>query len=528
MRLFLRFAASLLVLGLAFRFLFSDSIGFSPASDPPFLRNNATAFVAAPAVASQRSASDGEFELEEARNDKCDLFTGEWIPNPSGPVYNNQSCHFIEEHQNCMKNGRPDTAYLYWKWKPRDCELPFFDPLRFLEAMRSKSWALIGDSISRNHVQSLLCTLSTVEEAVQVYHDAEHKSKTWHFNAYNFTLAVVWSPFLVKSAVFEDVNGVSTADPQLYLDTLDNKWTDQYGAYDFMIISGGKWFLKTAIYYENGKVVGCHYCPGKNLKDLGFEYSYRKALHLLLNFVATSNHKGMILFRTSTPDHFENGEWFSGGACERKAPAKEGEIDMKDVHKTLRAIELEEFKKASAVAAKRGVNLKLLDTIQLTLLRPDGHPGPYRLESPVRKCNCQDYRKPGRKYSRPISNIPRTLYIDCVVTKALTSVCKMLKRFLFQSKFKHNTDNAKVSVQHPLSILPTSATAVSLTEEDQETHPCKASTLQGPKLLTSKSLKVGHIPKLRRTKLLNECEETLERKLNASKLSIGLGIKLLK
>ncbi|CAN1254255.1 Protein trichome birefringence-like 24 [Linum perenne] len=28
--------------------------------------------------------------------------------------------------------------------------------------MRSKTWGLIGDSISRNHVQSLLCMLSTV------------------------------------------------------------------------------------------------------------------------------------------------------------------------------------------------------------------------------------------------------------------------------------------------------------------------------------------------------------------------------
>ena len=28
--------------------------------------------------------------------------------------------------------------------------------------MRDKTWALIGDSISRNHVQSLLCVLSQV------------------------------------------------------------------------------------------------------------------------------------------------------------------------------------------------------------------------------------------------------------------------------------------------------------------------------------------------------------------------------
>lgn len=68
----------------------------------------------------------------------------------------------MEEHQNCMKNGRPDSGYLYWRWKPRDCDLPLFDSQRFLENMRNKSWAFVGDSISRNHVQSLLCILSKV------------------------------------------------------------------------------------------------------------------------------------------------------------------------------------------------------------------------------------------------------------------------------------------------------------------------------------------------------------------------------
>lgn len=94
---------------------------------------------------------------------KCNLFIGDWIPHPEGPVYTNDTCDWIEGHQNCMKNGRPDTAYLYWRWNPRDCELPQLNPGRFLELMRDKAWALIGDSISRNHVQSLICVLSKVK-----------------------------------------------------------------------------------------------------------------------------------------------------------------------------------------------------------------------------------------------------------------------------------------------------------------------------------------------------------------------------
>ena len=94
--------------------------------------------------------------------EKCDLFVGNWVQDLSGPVYTNESCRVIEPHQNCMKNGRPDSGYLYWRWSPRDCVLPKFNPRKFLKFMRNKSMSFIGDSISRNQVQSLLCILSKV------------------------------------------------------------------------------------------------------------------------------------------------------------------------------------------------------------------------------------------------------------------------------------------------------------------------------------------------------------------------------
>lgn len=96
------------------------------------------------------------------------MFVGEWVADPTGPSYTNESCHVIEAHQNCMRNGRPDTGYLYWRWSPWDCELPRFDPGKFLDLMRNKSWAFIGDSIQRNHVQSLLCILSQVQYSFQL------------------------------------------------------------------------------------------------------------------------------------------------------------------------------------------------------------------------------------------------------------------------------------------------------------------------------------------------------------------------
>ncbi|KAL5571383.1 hypothetical protein UlMin_020980 [Ulmus minor] len=391
----IKFGVSFLLMGLAFRLLFSDSFSFSSQVEPktePLLASSPNQtplpfdFPENEIITSSQNDGQEEFSPKnpepETVGAKCDIFKGDWIPDPSGPRYTNESCHLIESHQNCMKNGRPDSGYFYWRWSPRECELPKFNPHKFLDLMRNKSWAFIGDSISRNHVQSLLCILSQVEQAVEVYHDEEYRSKRWSFPSHNFTLSVIWTPFLIKAAIFEDMNGVSKSEIQLYLDKLDKLWTDQYKSLDYVVIGGGKWFLKTAIYHENNSVSGCHYCSGKNLTELGFEHAYRKAIELVLNFVASSEHKPVVFLRTTTPDHFENGEWFSGGYCNRTVPFREGEVEMRDVDQVMRNIELEEFEKAKEVGSKNGVPLKLLDTTQLSLLRPDGHPGPYRQFQP--------------------------------------------------------------------------------------------------------------------------------------------------
>lgn len=362
--IFVKVVVGFLLVGLAFRLFSSRSIEISTDVEPP------------PVSSSDLAAAVGLLP-EKAEAKQCDLFTGDWIPNPVGPMYTNNSCHIIEDHQNCMRNGRPDMDYLYWRWRPRDCELPKFNPKRFLDLMRNKWWAFLGDSIQRNHVQSLICILSQVEPAKEVYHDAQYKSKRWIFPSYNFTISIIWTPFLARADIFEDNNGVATSDIQLHLDKID-KWTNEYKNFDYVVIAGGQWFLKRAIYYENDRVEGCHYCPGMNLTELGFYHAYRKVLQAVLNFMMGSDHKAVIFFRTLTPSHFENGEWDSGGTCYRKFPFKDGEIELQDVDVRMRDIELQEVEKAADLASKKGVVLKLFDTTRLSLLRPDGHPGPYR------------------------------------------------------------------------------------------------------------------------------------------------------
>lgn len=89
----------------------------------------------------------------------CDLYHGKWVYDSAGPLYSNNSCPVLTQMQNCQGNGRPDKEYENWRWKPAHCDLPRFDTKKFLELMRGKTLAFIGDSVARNQMESLLCIL---------------------------------------------------------------------------------------------------------------------------------------------------------------------------------------------------------------------------------------------------------------------------------------------------------------------------------------------------------------------------------
>ncbi|XP_071716197.1 protein trichome birefringence-like 25 [Rutidosis leptorrhynchoides] len=384
-KMIVKIIACLILMGFAYRIYFSTYTQIIP----PVIEENDANTSSSPtsAVVDANFTLSGQIPANKADDQSspiCDIFSGEWVRDYTGPQYSNNSCDTIEHHQNCMKNGRPDSSYIYWKWRPRDCELPRFDPKKFLDFMRNKSMAFIGDSISRNHVQSLLCILSQVERAVEVYHDEEYRSKRWFFDSHGFTLSVIWSPFLTEAKIFEDNDGHSSDAVRLHLDEPDSEWVSQFGNFDYIEIGVGKWFLKTAIYYENNTIVGCHNCKKENVTELGFDYAYRRALQTTLDFITRSDHNVYTLFRTTTPDHFENGEWNTGGYCNRTVPFKEGDIGLRDIDTIMRNVELDEFNKTvnDSNLLQTGSTLKLFDTTLLALLRPDGHPGPYRAFHP--------------------------------------------------------------------------------------------------------------------------------------------------
>ncbi|XP_057522299.1 protein trichome birefringence-like 19 [Amaranthus tricolor] len=316
--------------------------------------------------------------ITSSSSSKCDLFNGEWIPNMDAPYYTNETCWVIQEHQNCMKYGRPDTEFMKWKWKPDGCELPVFDPFKFLEIVKDKTLAFVGDSVARNHMQSLICLLSRVEHPSDISNTTDDNFKRWYFQSYNFTLVIFWSPYLVKT-IDNDPNGrTGKTFWGLHLDQPNQVWINEIDNFQYVIISAGQWFFRPLIYYQNNRFMGCRYCEIDNLTEYSLTFGYRNAFRTVFRaLLERQNFKGKVYLRTFVPAHFEGGEWDSGGDCLKNRPYKSNEVHLEGETLNLYAAQMEEFKEAQALARQRGLSFQVLDMTQIMLMRPDGHPSTY-------------------------------------------------------------------------------------------------------------------------------------------------------
>ncbi|KAL1189856.1 Xyloglucan O-acetyltransferase 1 [Cardamine amara subsp. amara] len=361
-----------------FRLCFNNP--FSTIDDNSLL--DSTAHVVITNYSSSSSSSSHEEEeaqesFDHIKNEAlCDYTEGKWIRDEIGPLYNGSTCGTIKEGQNCFRHGRPDSGYLYWKWKPNQCDIPRFDANRFLDLMKNKHLAFVGDSMARNQLESLVCLLSTVAIPDLIYRNGEdNKFRKWRFESHNVTVSVYWSPFLVAG---KEKSG-NLDHNVLQLDRVDEKWGNDLESIDTIVVSVGHWFLHPAVYYESGSVLGCHSCEASNCTEIGFYDIFRKAIRTTLKAVAGNRRE--VILTTFSPSHFEGRPWDSLGACNMTEPY-EGKV-LEGLDLDMRRIEMEEFKAAKAEAAGE-VRLEALDVTAMSVLRPDGHPGPYMYAFPFK------------------------------------------------------------------------------------------------------------------------------------------------
>ncbi|KAK4359679.1 hypothetical protein RND71_021908 [Anisodus tanguticus] len=63
------------------------------------------------------------FHSQHSAMRKCDFSSGKWVIDQSYPLYDS-SCPYLSSAVTCIKNGRPDSDYEKWRWKPHGCEIP--------------------------------------------------------------------------------------------------------------------------------------------------------------------------------------------------------------------------------------------------------------------------------------------------------------------------------------------------------------------------------------------------------------------
>nr|KYP50516.1 hypothetical protein KK1_027672 [Cajanus cajan] len=331
----------------------------------------------------------------------CDLSKGHWVPDLEGSssYYTNSSCTTIPESKNCFKHGREDSDFLKWKWKPEQCELPRFDPKTFLHMVRGKKMAFIGDSVARNHFDSLICLLSQEESPKDLYKDSEDRFRKWYFPMHDFTLTMLWSRFLIVGTE-RMVNGTNFSVFDMQLDKVDEDWATQLPHLDYAIISDGHWFFRVMHLYQAQSLLGCVYCDQQNLTHYNPDFTIRAAFRTAFKHINACKEcaKVVTVMRTFAPAHFENGFWNTGGYCNRTGPVSEGEVDFGKFDWEVRNVQMEEFEKARREGLEGGLGhrFEVVDVARAMLMRPDAHPGEHWGNKWMRGYNdCTHWCMPG-------------------------------------------------------------------------------------------------------------------------------------
>ncbi|KAL5729903.1 Protein yls7 [Ranunculus cassubicifolius] len=364
----------------------ADDPKLTPVSD--FTHINNTSTVTTPQE--QDTANNSQTSLPSSQvhpnatmpdSDSCDLYHGKWFYDSSGPLYTNNTCPVLTQMQNCQGNGRPDKDYENWRWKPSHCDLPRFDPKKFLALMRGKTLAFIGDSVARNQMESMLCILWQVEVPKN---RGNKRMQRWFFRSTNTMIVRIWSSWLVHQSS-DAIDFAPTGVVKLHLDLPDDGFMDVLPSFDVVVLSSGHWFAKQSVYILNNEIVGGQlWWPDKNRK---MKVNNIDAFGISVETIMTAignhpNFTGLTIVRSFSPDHYEGGAWNTGGSCTGKSsPALE--LVENGFTNIMHEKQVTGFNEAvKKVVTTNASKLKLMDITEAFSYRHDGHPGPYRSPDP--------------------------------------------------------------------------------------------------------------------------------------------------
>ncbi|KAI0491698.1 hypothetical protein KFK09_025958 [Dendrobium nobile] len=307
----------------------------------------------------------------KASSSSCDFFHGSWVYDDSYPLHDSANCPFIDPEFDCQKYGRPDKLYLKYRWRPTTCELPRFDGKDFLTRWRGKKIMFVGDSISSNQWQSLLCLLHAAVPGSKISTNKKDPLSTVTFEEYTVSVMYYRKPYLVD-VVTESIGHI------LKLDSVSSGsiWLSA----DLLIFNTWHWWI-----HNGAASQGWDYIQDgvKILRDMNRLEAFSKGLTTWAKWVDSSvdvNTK-RVFFQGISPTHYQGLDWGEPGVkdCGRQTQPVIGS--------TYLGSSLPEQGVVKNVLNTIGKPVYLLDITLLSQLRKDAHPSAYSGGHPGMDCS---------------------------------------------------------------------------------------------------------------------------------------------
>ncbi|XP_015089580.1 protein trichome birefringence-like 3 [Solanum pennellii] len=303
--------------------------------------------------------------------DECSVNHGKWMFNSSiKPLYTDRTCPYIDKQYSCIKNGRNDSYYLHWEWKPDDCMLPRFDPAVALRKLQGKRLMFVGDSLQRNQWISFICLVDSVIPKDKKSMKRGRVHSVFKAKEYDATIEFYWAPFLVESNTDIPIK----SDPKqriIKVDSISQRAKNWLGA-DILVFNTYVWWmsgLKTkALWgeFENGE---------EGYEELETAVSYRVALRTWANWIDSTidPSKTKVFFTTMSPSHQKNKEWgnINGIRCfnETRPVTKKGHWGNGSNKEMMNVV--------ASVMRRMKVPVTVLNVTQLSEYRIDAHTSIY-------------------------------------------------------------------------------------------------------------------------------------------------------
>ncbi|CAL4922311.1 unnamed protein product [Urochloa decumbens] len=318
----------------------------------------------------ERAKSSMDFARSNAA--QCDVSDGSWVFDGNYPLYESNSCPFIDEGFNCQANGRMDQSYMKMRWQPKNCNVPRFDARKMLEMLRGKRLVFVGDSINRNQWESMMCLLRTAISDPSRIRETRGRKITkqkgyynFKFLDYNCSVEYHTTHFLVHETKAR-IGQKRTLT--LQIDAIDQS-SPRWKCADVLVFNSAHWWShhKTNAgvnFYQEGNRVHPH---------LETSMAFQRALITWASWIDRyiNPRQTRVFFRSSSPSHFSGGEWNSGGHCREStlAPNDSRVWPMPEIN-----VMLEEISKQMKAP------VTILNITDLSRLRTDGHPSVFRLK----------------------------------------------------------------------------------------------------------------------------------------------------